>query len=102
MGLSAALLALCLLAAFAVLLLWLAGPRAVQETRETLSDIGLLVLDKSASMQIGDRAAGVTPADRLLDPVTHGREAQPGQVPGIAGSPDRLDRPYSLTREGVS
>jgi len=44
-------------AAFAVLLLWLAGPRLVQETRETLPDIGLLVVDQSASMQVGDRAA---------------------------------------------
>ena len=45
------------LAAFAVLLLWLAGPRLVQETRETLPDIGLLVVDHTASMQVGDRAA---------------------------------------------
>jgi len=44
-------------AAFAVLLLWLAGPRLVQETRETLPDIGLLVVDRTASMQVGDRAA---------------------------------------------
>jgi hypothetical protein len=43
-------------AAFAVLLLWLAGPRLVQESRETLPDIGLLVVDQSASMQVGDRA----------------------------------------------
>jgi hypothetical protein len=45
------------LAAFIVLLLWLTGPRLVQETRESLRDIGLLVLDQSASMQVGDRAA---------------------------------------------
>ncbi|HEY1934240.1 MAG TPA: hypothetical protein VGG99_19705 [Acetobacteraceae bacterium] len=44
------------LAAFAVLLLWLAGPRLVQETRDALPDIGLLVVDHTASMQIGDRA----------------------------------------------
>ncbi len=43
--------------AFAVLLLWLAGPRLVQETREALADIGLLVIDQTASMQIGNRAA---------------------------------------------
>ena len=43
--------------AFAVLLLWLAGPRLVQETRETLRDIALLVLDESASMAVGERAA---------------------------------------------
>jgi hypothetical protein len=44
------------LAAFAVLLLWLTGPRLVQETRQSLRDIGLLVIDQSASMQVGDRA----------------------------------------------
>ncbi len=43
-------------AAFAVLLLWLAGPRLVQESRDILPDIGLLVVDHTASMQIGDRA----------------------------------------------
>jgi hypothetical protein len=42
-------------AAFAVLLLWLTGPRLVQETRQSLRDIGLLVVDQSASMQVGDR-----------------------------------------------
>ena len=44
------------LGAFAILLLWLAGPRLVQETRDTLPDIGLLVVDHTASMQVGDRA----------------------------------------------
>ena len=43
-------------AAFAVLILWLSGPRLVQETRQALRDIGLLVVDQSASMQVGDRA----------------------------------------------
>ena len=43
------------LVAFAVLLLWLAGPRLVQETRENLPDIGLLVVDQTASMQVGER-----------------------------------------------
>ncbi|HEY6431379.1 MAG TPA: hypothetical protein VIZ17_05305 [Acetobacteraceae bacterium] len=42
--------------AFAVLLLWLAGPRLVQETQQGLPDIGLLVMDHTASMQVGDRA----------------------------------------------
>src|SRR3984957_21306665 len=41
--------------AFAVLLLWLSGPRLVEETRETLPDIGLLVVDQTAPMQLGDR-----------------------------------------------
>lgn len=43
--------------AFAVLLLWLAGPRIVQETRQGLHDIGLLVIDQTGSMQTGRRAA---------------------------------------------
>lgn len=43
--------------AFAMLLLWLAGPRLVRETREALPDIGLLVVDQTASMQVNDRAA---------------------------------------------
>jgi hypothetical protein len=42
---------------FAVLLGWLAGPRLVQESRHNLNDIALLVVDQSASMRIGDRAA---------------------------------------------
>src|SRR5580658_8990386 len=49
--------ALLRLLVFAVLLLWLSGPRLVRETRENLPDIGLLVLDHTASMQVGDRAA---------------------------------------------
>ncbi len=43
--------------AFAVLILWLSGPRIVEETRETLPDIGLLVVDQSASMAMGNRPA---------------------------------------------
>jgi hypothetical protein len=45
------------LLAFAVLLLWLAGPRLVEETRQGLPDVGLLILDQTASMQVGERAA---------------------------------------------
>ncbi len=43
--------------AFLTLLLWLAGPRLVEETRDTLPDIALLVVDKTDSMRVGDRAA---------------------------------------------
>ena len=43
--------------AFAVLLAWLAGPRLVRETRDTLPDIALLVVDRTASMSVRDRAA---------------------------------------------
>ena len=42
--------------AFATLLLWLAGPRLVEETRDTLPDIGLFVVDKTDSMRVGNRA----------------------------------------------
>ena len=43
------------LLAFAAVLLWLAGPRLVEETREILPDIGLLVIDETASMSVGER-----------------------------------------------
>ena len=43
--------------AFLVLLAWLSGPRLIRETRDTLPDIALLVVDQTASMQVGDRAA---------------------------------------------
>jgi hypothetical protein len=43
--------------AFAVLIAWLAGPRLVRETRDTLPDIALLVMDRTASMQVGNRTA---------------------------------------------
>jgi hypothetical protein len=64
------------LAAFAVLLLWLAGPRLVQETRESLRDIGLLVVDQSASMQVGDRA-------HLADVARQSIEAQAAHLPDL-------------------
>ncbi len=43
--------------ALAVLMGWLAGPRLVSETWRTLPDIAILMLDKTASMQVGNRAA---------------------------------------------
>jgi hypothetical protein len=54
------------LVAFAVLLGWLSGPRLVRETRDTLPDIALLVLDRTASMGIGERAATVDAARAQL------------------------------------
>ncbi len=62
--------------AFAVLLLWLSGPRVVEETREGLPDIGLLVVDESASMQMGDRAALAERARARI-------EAQARDMPGL-------------------
>ena len=64
------------IAAFAVILLWLAGPRLVQETRETLPDVGLLVLDQTASMQVGDRA-------RLAQATAASIEAQAAKLPDL-------------------
>ena len=64
------------LAAFAVLLLWLAGPRLVQETRETLPDVGLLVVDHTASMQVGDRT-------RLAEQARAAIAAQAAKLPDL-------------------
>nr|WP_294513187.1 hypothetical protein [uncultured Rhodopila sp.] len=64
------------LAAFSVLLLWLTGPRLVQETRDSLRDIGLLVVDQSASMRVGDRA-------RLADAARQSIEAQAARLPDL-------------------
>ncbi len=64
------------LGAFAVLLLWLAGPRLVQETRETLPDVGLLVVDRTASMQVGDRA-------QLAEVARASIAAQAGKLPDL-------------------
>ncbi len=48
--------------AFAVLLAWLSGPRLVREVRDTLPDIALLMVDRTASMEVGARAALVDQA----------------------------------------
>lgn len=60
---------------FAVLLGWLAGPRLVQETRHNLNDIALLVVDQSASMRIGNRAAL---AEAARDRITEQAQRYPG------------------------
>ena len=58
--------------AFAMLLAWLAGPRLVRETRDTLPDIGLLVIDRTASMGVRDRAAlAETARVRLQEEAAH-------------------------------
>jgi hypothetical protein len=64
------------LAAFAALLLWLTGPRLVQETRQSLKDIGLLVVDQTASMQVGDRT-------RLADAARQSIGAQAARLPDL-------------------
>src|SRR6185437_13266542 len=62
--------------AFAVLLLWLAGPRLVQETRQNLPDIGLLVEDQTASMGVGKRT-------HLADAARAAIEAQAAKLPDL-------------------
>ncbi len=61
---------------FAVVLLWLAGPRLVQETQDALGDIAVLVVDRSASMAVGDRAA-------LADAAAARLQAEAAQLPGL-------------------
>jgi hypothetical protein len=63
-------------AAFAVLLAWLAGPTLVQETRQGLSDIAVLAVDHSASMQVGERARLAAAAEASL-------RAQAAHLPGL-------------------
>jgi len=59
---------------FALLLLALANPRLVEETRETRPDIGLLVVDRSDSTQVGTRTAQIEAARREI-------EARAGRLP---------------------
>ena len=62
--------------AFAVLLGWLAGPRLVQETREGLPDIGLMVVDDTASMHTGSRV-------KLRDDAAASIQAQAARLPDL-------------------
>ena len=57
--------------AFAAVLFWLAGPILVQETRETLPDIALVVVDQTASMSVGTRAALAETARRAIEAKGH-------------------------------
>ena len=84
------------LAGFAVLLLWLAGPRVVQESRDNLPDIGLLVVDQSASMQVGDRARLAEAARAALDP--GGGEAARSRTPHRHRAGERRCRYASVRR----
>jgi len=57
--------------AFAVVLLALANPRHVEEQREAESDIALLVIDRSASQSVGERASQVDEAvEKIRDQAT--------------------------------
>jgi hypothetical protein len=59
--------ALLRLTAFAALFLALLNPRLVEETRETRPDIALLVVDRSDSATLGDRAAQIEAARQQLE-----------------------------------
>jgi hypothetical protein len=59
--------ALLRLGAFAALVLALANPRLVEETRETRPDVALLVVDRSDSATLGPRAAQIEAARAALD-----------------------------------
>src|SRR3954452_5427600 len=61
---------------FALILAALANPRLVEETRETRPDIALLVIDRSDSARIGNRAAQVEAARVAL-------EARLGRLPEL-------------------
>ena len=61
---------------FAVVLLWLAGPRLVQEAREALGDIAVMVVDRTGSMATGDRTA-------LVDKAAAKLQAEVGAMPGM-------------------
>ena len=54
-------------ATFALLLLALANPRLVEETRETRPDIALLVVDRSDSARLGPRAAQIEAARQQIE-----------------------------------
>lgn len=61
---------------FALILLALANPRLVEETRETRPDIALLVVDRSDSARIGHRAAQIEAARQEV-------EARAGRLPDL-------------------
>src|SRR4051794_8266374 len=61
---------------FALILLALANPRLVEETRETRPDIALVVIDRSDSARIGNRAAQIEAARSAL-------EARLGRLPEL-------------------
>ncbi len=52
---------------FALLLLALANPRLVEETRETRPDIAVLLVDRSDSATLGSRAAQIEAARQVLE-----------------------------------
>ncbi len=61
---------------FAVVMLWLAGPRLVQEAREALGDIAVMVVDRTGSMATGNRAA-------LVDKAAAKLQAEAAALPGM-------------------
>ena len=80
-------------AAFAALLGWLAGPALLRETVRPLPDIGVLLVDRSASMRIGDRTplAAAAAAALTAQAARHpGLELRPVVVPEYGDRGTRL------------
>ncbi|ACI52740.1 conserved hypothetical protein [Gluconacetobacter diazotrophicus PA1 5] len=63
-------------AAAGVLLLWLAGPERIREVGQVLPETGLLIVDQSPSMGIGQRAAIARRAAEQI-------QAQAARLPGL-------------------
>ncbi len=61
---------------FAVVLVWLAGPRLIRETQEALGDIAVMVVDHTGSMAIGKRGA-------LVDAAAAKLQAEVNAMPGM-------------------
>ncbi len=61
---------------FAVLLLWLTGPLLWQETRQGLPDTAVVLVDRTASMELGDRGA-------LRDAAVAALQHQAAAIPGL-------------------
>ncbi len=61
---------------FAVVLLWLAGPRLVRETQDALNDIAVVVVDRSGSMAVGERG-------KLVDAAVAKLQAEAAALPGL-------------------
>jgi hypothetical protein len=65
---------------FAAMLLWLAGPRLVQETRQGRPDVALLVIDQSASMRVADRAGLAAKARATIEADIAARHQELGEL----------------------
>ena len=80
-------------ASFALVLLALANPRLVEESRETRPDIALLVVDRSESAMLGTRATQIDAARREVEARAarlHDLELRTVEVPEAGNQGTRL------------